>query len=71
MERFSDSLPFSEMGKGMACSRTTVRANKLKAALVLRPNSLQRFSNRFLISESRRMEMAVVDIMYVIYMSQI
>ena len=65
-----DLLAFLK-GKGIACSRTTVLANRLKAALVLRPNSLQRVSNCFLMSESRRMDMAVVDMMNIILISQI
>ena len=52
--------------KGMAFSRTTVFANRLNAALVLMPNALQRASNCFLISESRRIEIAVVDIVYIV-----
>ena len=64
------TLDVRDIEKGIALSRTTVLANRLKAAFVLIPNSLQRESNCSLISESRRIEIAVVDIMYSIFILQ-
>ena len=61
---------YNKEEKGIAFSRTTVLANRLKAALVLIPNSLQRESNCSLISESRRIEIAVVDMIVFVLISQ-